>query len=456
MGVVTVKFKDSEGSVTIEATISLTAFIFTIITILTTANICLVQSKIATALNLTAKEISEYTYFYSITGLNESNANLSRSAEGTKNNITKTVENVNAVFNSISNISNGVQNVDITDPGSISGTWSEIEGNIDTITQSASEIEEMVSDVLSDPKSFLLGMSKLLASEGYELVKSNLIAAPLSKALIKKHLKSFKGDDAENFLRRLHVVPAPNGSYVDGLDFRDSKLFPYGSNEIRIVVKYKVRVIPLLPIKKEFYFTQTAVTHGWFGGNLTYKPVEQAMEEAAEEAAEEKVENPESIWTTAPINERASFIRHMGIRDYKDMGYLQTKGLTDVPLYNPETNNFVMISSMNPLYSTDSKQIKVEDLDEAVLRESLNNLVGKMLSTTSGLNQVKVAGPNGVETKNCANATNTIVLVVPEDPGLKEKIESVISNMNTRGVNIEVNASFGLGTRVETNEDKSE
>jgi len=432
------RFKNCEGSVTIEATISLTAFMFAIITILTTANICLVQSKMATAINLTAKEISEYTYFYSLTGLNESNANLSKSAEGTKNDVTKTVENVNAVFSSISNISDGVKNIDLSNPDSVSDTWKDIEGNIGNISGSAKEIEEMISEVLNDPKNFIKGMTKLMASEGYELVKSNLIAAPISKVLVKKHLKSFKGDDAENFLRRFQVVPAPNGSYVDGLDFGDSKLFPYGSNEIRIVVKYKVRAVPLLPIKKEFYFTQTAITHGWPAGKT-------------KETEEKKAENPDSIWTSSPINERASFIRHMGIKDYKDKGYLQTKGLTDVPLYNPETNDFVMISSMNPLYSLTSEQIKVENLDENALKQSLNNLVGKMLSTTSGLKQVKVAGSNGTETKNCTNATNTIVLVVPEDKGLKEKMEKVINDMDTKGVKIEVVASFGLGTRVETN-----
>jgi len=449
MGVETMRFKNCEGSVTIEATISLTAFMFAIITILTTANICLVQSKIATAINLTAKEISEYTYFYSLTGLNESNANLSKSAEGTKNDVTKTVENVNEVFSSISNISNGVKNIDLSNPDSLSNTWKDIEGNINNISGSAKEIEEMISGILDDPKNFIKGMTKLLASEGYELVKSNLIAAPISKVLVKKHLKSFKGDDAENFLRRLQVVPAPNGSYLDGLDFGDSKLFPYGSNEIRIVVKYKVRVVPLLPIKKEFYFTQTAVTYGWPAGKI-----EETNKKDNNEDEEKKVENPDSIWTTTPINERAFFIRHMGIKDYKDKGYLQTKGLTDVPLYNPETNNFVMISSMNPLYSVTEEQIRVEDLDENALKQSVKNLVGKMLSTTSELKQVKVAGPKGTETKNCTNATNTIVLVVPEDKGLKEKMEKVISEMNTNGVKIEVVASFGLGTRVETNEGK--
>lgn len=437
------KFKNCEGSLTIEATISLTAFMFAIITILTTANICLVQSKMATAINLTAKEISQYSYFYSLTGLNESNATLSASASETKNNISSAVENINAVFSSIGNIKSGVENTDFKDSNSISNTWSEIEGNIGNITGSAKEIENMVSDVLSDPKSFLMGMTKLLASEGYELVKSNLIAAPISKALIKKHLKSYKGDDPESFLKRLQVVPGPNGSYMDGLDFGDSKLFPYGTNEIRVVVKYKVRVVPLLPIKKEFYFTQSAVTHGWLGGDLTYKPVEEVVEE--------QFENEDTIWTSTPINERASFIRHMGIRDKKDEGYLQTKGLTDVPLYNPETNNFAMISSMNPLYSVTSERIKVEDLDEAILKKSLNNLVGKMLSTTSGLNQVTVSGDSGKEVKNCTDATNTIVLVIPEDPGLKEKIEEVIRDMDTKGVQFEVVASFGTGSRVETN-----
>ncbi len=45
------KLNNTSGSVTIEATISLSAIMFTIVTILTIVNICTVQARIAYAIN---------------------------------------------------------------------------------------------------------------------------------------------------------------------------------------------------------------------------------------------------------------------------------------------------------------------------------------------------------------------------------------------------------------------
>ena len=70
------RIREERGSVTIEATISLSAFMFAIVTILTIVNICIVQAKMSYAINATAKEISQYSYLYSLTGLNDSQKNL--------------------------------------------------------------------------------------------------------------------------------------------------------------------------------------------------------------------------------------------------------------------------------------------------------------------------------------------------------------------------------------------
>ena len=82
-----------------------------------------------------------------------------------------------------------------------------------------------------------------------------------------------------------------------------------------------------------------------------------------------------------------------------------------------------------------------------------------MASTTDGVNKITTkTETNGTTTKteyNCSGASNKIVLVIPEDEGLKEKIESVIANANTKGVTIEVVPSYGKGansTEVKTEE----
>ena len=129
----------------------------------------------------------------------------------------------------------------------------------------------------------------------------------------------------------------------------------------------------------------------------------------------------------------------------------QVSGLTDVQLYNSEKNEFVMISSMNPLWSEDpDKPLTVADLDEAALQESIEWLCGKMKSTTDGINKVTTKqewdGVTSKQENDCTNAANKIILVIPEDEGLKEKIESIIENANTRGIAIEVIPAYGNST----------
>ena len=430
------KLRKESGSVTIEATISLSAFMFAIVTILTIVNICIVQAKMSYAINTTAKEISQYSYLYSLTGLNNSQDMLYKAGvEGTKD-VTKILTDINAVYNEIENLGNtGNQSPDNIEQ--IMSAWDDVAGSAQKIEEAGSSIYESISDIADDPKNLLFGIAKMAASDGFDLVKSRLIAAPLAKVMVQKHLVNSKDASVEDSLKFLNVVPSATGSYLDGLDFKQSSLFPHGSNEIRINVQYDVKVIALLPINFSFHFNQTAVTHGWLAGEQSYQ------------SSQEYVDN-DTLWTKSTINERSTLIRHMVINDKIGEGYEKTTGLTDVQLYNSETNEFIMISSMNPLWSAEGEPAKtLANLDDNALRESIERICGKMKSTTDGLTTVTTkTESNGSTTKsdhNCSGASNKIVLVIPEDEGLREKIESIIANANTQGVTIEVVPSYGKG-----------
>jgi len=140
----------------------------------------------------------------------------------------------------------------------------------------------------------------------------------------------------------------------------------------------------------------------------------------------------------------------MGIMDLEDEGYAKTSGLTDVQVYNASTNEFVMISSMNPLWSAEGEEtMTLDDLDDVVLIKNMEALCGKIKSTTDGLNEVttktKVDGTTIKTENDCSDAANRIVLVIPEDEGLKEKIEAIIAEANTNGVIIELVSNYGNG-----------
>ena len=96
--------KDEDGAIIIEATLSLSFFMFFIVTVLTIVNICYVQSKMSIAVNETAKEISQYSYLYGLTGLNKKQQDLVKQGQEANDRMTDIVGNVGAMMDGVEKI----------------------------------------------------------------------------------------------------------------------------------------------------------------------------------------------------------------------------------------------------------------------------------------------------------------------------------------------------------------
>lgn len=432
------KWKSESGSVTVEATISLSAFMFAIVTLLTIVNICIVQARLSYAIHTTAKEISQYSYLYALTGINQSQAQLEE--EGAKDTLP-----LNNVFNDINTMYNEVEKLGKTglsssDIGDITKKWDEISGSIDSLKDGGSAVAKDIEDIAKNPKQIIFGVAKLAGSKALDTAKSKLIMEPLAKAMCKKHLVSTKNGNVDAYLKSLGVVPGATGSYYDGLDFNGSTLFPNGSCEIKVCVSYDVKVVALLPIDFTFHFEQTAITHGWLAGEVSF----------GDYKTKEYVEN-NTLWTQATPKERAEYIRNLAFKDLKKEGYypLAYPYNTDGILYNPETKEFVMPRSWNPLTSEDD--ITVDELNEKVLKDYIERLCSTINSNEYGKKvDVKKENPNGTSKKDsvdCSGATMKIIITIPEDEGLKEKLEKIIAECDTDGVVIELNPNYGNGAK---------
>lgn len=187
------RIKGESGSVTIEATISLSAFMFAIVTLLTIVNICLVQARVAVAINTTAKELSQYSYLYSLTGFNKSEAELAQAAKDGTQDIDSIMSDINTVFNEIENLGNtGKSSMDnISD---ISKSWDSAVGSADKIKDAGSSLKSTIEDIAKDPKQLMFGIAKMAASEGLNLTKSavglllKMIATTRIKIRIRQQL----------------------------------------------------------------------------------------------------------------------------------------------------------------------------------------------------------------------------------------------------------------------------
>lgn len=256
------KIRSSEsGAVTVEAAIALPIFMFAIITILSIVNICTAQARITAAVNTTAKEISQYTYMYSLTGFQKTHQEWANAGSEASGKVSTIVETTNAVFNEIEKLANSGLHV----PENMDDLLSQAEtilGSAENLQGHAQALDDLFSDLAKDPKKLIFGLAKLVASKAINQGMSKLIAAPLAKHMCKKHLVSEKDGSVDAYLKSLFIVP--NGtSYLNGLDFGQSTMFVDGDSRIAITCKYKIKPIQLLPIKLEFTFRSTAITKLW-------------------------------------------------------------------------------------------------------------------------------------------------------------------------------------------------
>ncbi len=431
------EFKVETGSVTVEATISLSAFMFAIVTLLTIVNICIVQARVSYAINTTAKEISQYSYLYALTGINQSQSKLSEKGKEDTASLNKIFDDINTVHNEIEKLGDSGLSSE-SNIEDILNKWEEIEQSLE---KGGKDVIKDIEDMAKDPKQIIFGVAKLAGNTAMDTAKSKLIMQPLAKAMSKKHLVSTKDGSVEDYLKSLGVVPDVTGSYYKGLDFEGSTLFPNGSSEIKICVSYDVKVIALLPIDFSFHFKQTAITHGWLAGEVSFKNDKEKIEKLAND----------TLWTQATVQERTQYIRTLSFNQLKSEGYdvLAYPYNTDGILFSSEKNEFVMPRSWNPFSGTES--ISPDDLNETVMKNYIEMLCGTINSNEFGPSvTVKKEKSDGSTEKidvNCENATNKIILTIPEDKGLKEKIQSIIDKSNTGGVTIELIQNYGNGAK---------
>lgn len=205
------KRKREHGAIIVEATLSLSFFMFAMFTFLSVIQIAYVQSRMTVSLALATKEIAEYTHLFFAAGLNET-----FSGEGGKS----------------SEVINGVADF-MTDLGSDIGSFS------DELGQYVTDAGDALSgDSLADLGKGLLGQQLVL-----QMMQKNLVAGTK--------------DSSEAWLRRNRVTD---------LTMLESKFLEGNTTDIFMRVKYKVHVIKLLDIDFSYQMSSVAYTKAW--GNV--------------------------------------------------------------------------------------------------------------------------------------------------------------------------------------------
>lgn len=440
--------RNQKGAVTIEATISLTTFLFFFIMIYSIITICRAQAHIQIAINNTAKEISQYSYIYGMTGLDSTMSEFYSKAGEDQSKANGFIGNVSDTFNAIQS---GLGDAhDAVAAGDVESALQQLQNAADGAKDSSEDAAKALEDAAKNPQQLLFGMARIIGSNSLDLAKSRLIAAPIARGLVKKHLKRSESDTAEAFCKSVGIMPkesaSPDEKYFKGLDFTRSTLFPYGSDEITIAVTYKIRLVQLLPVDIPFTITQTAVTKGWLHGDKS----------VSNKSNEEKIKSVEkdgnSIWNNSTGSERNSMIRSDQLdKLLKGSGnFKKVSSETTVQAYGDD-NTFVMISSFNPL----ADGTTVDKVDKEAIKERLSKYAVSMKASTDNQHTIKLKSKDGkgnttTSEVNCDGTKKLkVIVVVPEDEGLQQIVKEQAEALKSSGVEFDIIAGYGSSYKQE-------
>lgn len=400
--------RKERGAIVVEATLSLTTFVFALFMIITLVDIAYLQYKMAIAMNAATKEISQYSCLYYKFNLDDVEAKYQGGAAEAKQTADDTLEGVESVLTNIGGVKEGMSSAD----------FDAIVNNLKGAGATASETVEDLADAISkDPKGFLKGMGSLAISELGEKGKS-LLGQALAKAFMKKNLRASEVQDADSFLILRGVEDG-----MAGLDFTYTTLMPYGSNSIDIVVTYEVSVLKLLNTDFAFKFRQMSKGAAWGKGMSKL--------------------DPPNVWNTMGAFERGAYIV---AEERKKYSYRSSGYGFDAFDNSGGKNQFVSIISINNSNVSYQKQ--------SAYNEALKKSFSKMKKGVEKLGDpitVSDTDGNDVSVKsNPSTRTYKLEVVLPDGAGdsAKEMVNTAYEKLKQEnpGCKIELVIKEGYGS----------
>lgn len=370
------KSNKERGSATVEAVISFTGFLFVIFTILNIVNICRAQMLISNAVDTATKELTQYSYFYKMSGLQKFSEDLSDIADNGKTNLNDVLGTVNNLYTSIgtavdnttqraTDIQNAAEEGDLN-LSSIQNTLAGIRSDGTNIVASMNSVSSAFDAVQDNPILYMKSIVAVAGNASLDFLKSHVIAAPLARMFVTKHFGSSAAEASEK-LEKLGVVDG-----LDGMNFNMSSIFSSDEPEdVHIVVYYKLKLVSIFgwatleaPICKE------SKARAWLAGDDVQKLVPPMVvatepEDESNSVGSEDTENTENTENAEENNNASTGAWAVPVRS--DDGYymLRSKAFIDYmgEQYGCETNaNYAFLSGHNR--STAYACISIKDADD--------------------------------------------------------------------------------------------
>lgn len=268
--------KNQSGSATIEAVVGFTAFLFAIFTILGMVNFCRAQMMVSAAVDTAAKEMSQYAYFYQMSGLQKFENNLDKNGDVGKKNINEVIGTVDTLYSSLNgaveqtvqektNVANMINagNIELQ---TFENAIANIENSANGVVSGINGVSNALKDVGNDPLLYMRSVVALIGSESMEAVK-RAVAVPLAKAFVSKHF----GSNSDEANERLESLGIEGG--LDAMNFNLSNIFSDDKHQdIELTVIYKVKLFQIFDwVILEANVSKVAHCRAWLGGDDVVK-----------------------------------------------------------------------------------------------------------------------------------------------------------------------------------------
>lgn len=420
--------KNQKGSVTIEAVVSFTAFLFLIFTILGVINYCKVQTEVSLAVDNTAKELSQYSYFYKMSGLDKLNDSLAVAGNTAAEKIDPVIGATDGFFQSFGAVKSGVQGLqteiegDQTKIDNIKNILNNIKTDAVGMQQASEALAAEMGNISESPVEYLKCLAALAGTEAFNLAKSHVIAAPIAKAFTAKHFGS-NNEEINNNLKKLGIEQG-----LDGLNFKLSQIFAYpNTDEIHLVVYYDVKLFDFFGIDTKVTLCKESVVRAWLSGDA----------EINQGGPAEPEEEKESLWSLAGPQRGKEITREEKAK-YKDRGYYTANKYFDA--YNQSSNEFVQIKSIDVFSESYIN-------NEAALKRQLSSYCQTFQKHIDALgDNLKMYDSSGEQKEVQSNKntrTLTMVFIVPEGASINS---SVLSQIKKAYPNMKIEVKTGYGT----------
>lgn len=359
-----------KGSVSVEATLSLTIFVFFMISIICLINICRVQSKVSNALHLAALDISNISYLYYITGMYDADTAIQAAAEEAGGQLVEKIKPVDDVINNTETmlglIGNSGKLVVETakDPTQLSDALEELKIKkedgyleVESLKSNLGNIKEQAKDIAKDPVGFVKLMVQSGIGEGMDIVK-NLLAGVFAQALMEDHISAGGTvGDVDGYLKSLGVEDG-----LSGMSFMASSLFAGDDNtDINLIVMYRVNIFPLFNLPT-IPFAQSASTRAWLSGDVkTTFDLPEDKEESSEEPASRY-----SVWEQRDTSRGRELHDMFGQEKLNgESGFIPASVYSGYFGYGAETNTLyagVSVDLYSKSYTNEDGSLKISGL----------------------------------------------------------------------------------------------